>query len=56
MTEAELTAAARDLWTACQAVKPDWDQLGEVTKEVWRDRVRAGLTVSDYLPHRGELS
>ncbi len=28
---------ARALYEACPTVKPTWEQLGEVTKGVWRD-------------------
>lgn len=28
---------ARTLYEAGQSVRPDWDQLGETTKEVWRE-------------------
>lgn len=38
MTPAELDAAARALYDACPTPKPDWDQLGDVTKSVWRER------------------
>lgn len=34
----KLEAEARRLYDACQTVKPTWDQLGDVTKGVWRDR------------------
>ena len=39
MTKAELDAAGRRLYDACRSVKPSWDQLGEVTKSVWIERV-----------------
>lgn len=29
---------ARELYDLCPTTKPDWDQLGEVTKSVWRKR------------------
>lgn len=35
----ELDASARALYNQCQTVKPAWEQLGEVTKNVWRERV-----------------
>lgn len=41
-----LEREARALYDACQTVKPTWDQLGDVTKSVWRDyavRKLAGL-------------
>lgn len=30
--------AARALYDACPSIKPSWDQLGEATKDVWRER------------------
>lgn len=35
--------AARQLYDACQSVKPSWNQLGEVTRSVWRDRAKLKL-------------
>lgn len=31
---------ARKLYDACQSVKPTWDQLGDVTKGVWRQKAK----------------
>lgn len=42
MTAAQLDAAARAFYEACTWVAPTWDQLGEVTKSVWRERVLRG--------------
>lgn len=39
-------ALARQLYDACQTNKPSWDQLGEVTKSVWRERAQAQLTAA----------
>lgn len=39
MTPPELEAAARKRYDACPTVKPTWDQLGDVTRSVWRDVV-----------------
>jgi hypothetical protein len=41
MTELDILAKA--LYDACPTVKPDWDQLGETTKDVWRERILSGL-------------
>lgn len=30
---------ARALYDACTTVKPAWDQLGDITRSVWRERV-----------------
>ncbi len=43
MTPEELDFEAAALYAECETVKPRWDQLGEVTKEVWRGYVRDGL-------------
>lgn len=37
-----LDARARALYDACQSVKPSWDQLGDITKSVWREYVING--------------
>lgn len=37
MTQAEIDEVARALYDACPTVKQTWDQLGEVTKSVWRE-------------------
>jgi hypothetical protein len=47
--DADIDTQAKALWDACQTVKPDWDQLGDVTKGVWREKVAAGLAPADYL-------
>lgn len=39
---------AQALWEACPSVKPAWSQLGEVTRRVWEDKARAGLTPDAY--------
>ena len=41
---------AEELYSACQSVKPAWDQLGDVTRSVWRGYVAKGVTVKDYQP------
>ena len=46
MTPEELDAEARLLYEECPTPKPTWEQLGEVTKSVWRDRVLAGERAS----------
>lgn len=40
---AKLEQAARQLYDDCPSVKPDWGQLGDVTKSVWRDKARLKL-------------
>jgi hypothetical protein len=42
LTLAQLEAEAKLLYDECPTPKPDWEQLGEVTKDVWRERVLAG--------------
>ncbi len=41
MTVEEIEEKARALYDLCPTVKPDWSQLGDVTKSVWRDMVLA---------------
>lgn len=43
VASAKLEQAAHTLYDACPSVKPSWDQLGDVTKSVWRDRARLKL-------------
>lgn len=38
----ELDSEAQLLYDQCPTPKPTWEQLGEVTKSVWRDRVLRG--------------
>lgn len=40
---AKLEQVAHALYDACPSVKPTWDQLGDVTKSVWRDSARLKL-------------
>lgn len=42
MTPAELETEARLLYEQCLTPKPSWEQLGEATRSVWRERVLAG--------------
>jgi hypothetical protein len=39
----DLDARAKALYDACPTVKPTWDQLGDTTKDVWREMVQAEL-------------
>lgn len=39
---AGIEATARALYDCCPTVKPSWDQLGDVTKSVWRERAERG--------------
>lgn len=42
---------ARAKYDACPTVKPDWSQLGEITKSVWRELVvRTGETPDNAAP------
>lgn len=41
MTAEEIERAARHRYDLCPTVKPDWSQLGEITKSVWREMVVA---------------
>lgn len=41
MTAEEIERAARHRYDLCGTVKPDWSQLGEITKSVWREMVVA---------------
>lgn len=34
----ELEARAKALWDAMPTVKPLWEQLGDVTRSVWREK------------------
>lgn len=44
MTPAEIDELARAMYEAPdKPPRPSWDQLGETTKSVWRDYVRAEL-------------
>ena len=45
----ETLAAAEVLYNAMQAVKPAWDQLGDLTKAVWVGKVLRGQTPADYV-------
>lgn len=38
-----LDTAAKALYDACPTVKPTWEQLGEVTKSVWREKALAAM-------------
>lgn len=46
MTPEELDLEARLLYDECRTPKPDWEQLGEATRSVWRERVLAGERAS----------
>ena len=43
VASAKLEQAAHTLYDECPSVKPAWDQLGDVTKSVWRDKARLKL-------------
>ena len=42
LTPEDLEREARLLYDQCPTVKPDWEQLGEVTKSVWVEKVLKG--------------
>jgi hypothetical protein len=42
MTQVDLELEARLLYDECPTVKPDWEQVGEAVKSVWREYVLAG--------------
>ena len=42
MAPADLDREAQMLYEQCPTPKPAWEQLGEVTKSVWRERVLRG--------------
>lgn len=42
MTPEELDTEAMLLYEQCLTPKPSWEQLGEATRSVWRERVLAG--------------
>lgn len=37
----DVESRARSLYDACPTVKPEWSQLGEATRGVWREMVVA---------------
>ena len=39
----ELEALAKALYDACPTPKPDWEQLGSVTKSYWLDYAKAEM-------------
>ena len=41
---------ARQLYDECQTTKPSWDQLGLITKSVWRERAQAQLAPRESAP------
>ena len=47
MTPSELEAAAKALYESRDTVAPKWEQLGDVTKGVWKGYVLRGLSPKD---------
>lgn len=41
---------ARRLYETCAKVAPRWDQLGEVTKGVWREYAQRGSVLTTKTP------
>lgn len=37
MTQEDIDAVAKGLYDACPTVKQTWEQIGEITKSVWRE-------------------
>ena len=44
LTTEEIEVRAKALYDLCPTVKPTWEQLGDVTRSVWRERVQADGT------------
>ena len=42
-TEQELEKEARRMYDDCPTIKPSWDQIGDVTRSVWRQRAAEKL-------------
>jgi hypothetical protein len=42
LTPAQLLVEAQLLYEQGESVRPAWEQLGDVTRSVWTDRVLAG--------------
>jgi hypothetical protein len=42
LTTEEVDHEAQLLYEECPTPKPAWEQLGDTTKSVWRERVLAG--------------
>ena len=38
LSQDEIERLAKDFYAACPSVKPVWEQLGDVTRSVWRER------------------
>ena len=47
-----LEQMAKELYDDCQTVKPDWYQLGAVTRSVWLERAADGVTPEGWQPLR----
>lgn len=44
MTTPEIEILAQAMYEACTPVKPQWAQLGDATRSVWRERAQAKLS------------
>lgn len=42
--DSNIEAKARAMWDAMDVAKPSWDQLGDVTKSVWREKAAGDST------------
>ena len=50
MSPEEIERQARALYDDCPTVKPDWAQLGDTTKSVWREMVQARASATATAP------
>ncbi len=56
-TPEEIDRRAHALYDRCPTVKPLWEQLGDVTRSVWRERVRPdGEPAASAAPERQQGS
>ncbi len=55
MSPEALEDAARALYDAFAIVKPEWSQLGEATKSVWREEALARAPVAQVPPSTPQL-
>lgn len=46
MTIEQIGALAQSMYDACTPVKPEWAQLGDATRGVWREQAQAKLSGS----------
>ena len=57
LTTEEIEVRAKALYDRCPSVKPTWEQLGDVTRSVWRERVQPdGQPAASTVPERQQGS